>query len=178
MRPMSQRTPRVSPGALRPHPKLLSALVGGLVATSVVTAMAYVGPALGLDPLDFAAMLGALIVGDMAEPTMIGLLVHLVNGSIIFPAIYVFLVYRMLPGPSWLRGMAWGITLWVLMQLVLMPLAGMGLFSSKAPHPTLSVAWSLAMHGLYGIVLGMIARPRLERAIHEESEEQSGRSAA
>jgi hypothetical protein len=175
---MSQTTPRASPGALRPHPKLLSALVGGLVATSVVTAMIYVGPALGLDPLDFAAMLGAVIVGGLAEPMIIGLLIHLVNGSIIFPTVFVFLLYRMLPGPSWLRGMAWGITLWVLLQLVLMPLAGMGLFSSKAPHPMLSVAWSLAMHGLYGIILGMIARPQLERAIHDESEEQSGRSAA
>lgn len=102
-RPISKTTPRVSPGALRPHPKLLSALVGGLVATSFVTAMIYVGPALGLDPLDFAAMLGAVIVGGMAEPTIIGLLIHLINGSIIFPAIYVFPVYRMLPGPSWLR---------------------------------------------------------------------------
>lgn len=163
---------------MRPYPKLLSALIGGLVATSVVTVLAYVGPALGLNPLDFAAMLGSLIVGRMAEPLAIGLLIHLVNGSIIFPAIYVFVVSRVLPGPPWLKGMAWGIALWAIVQVVLVPMAGMGLFSSKAPHPMLAVAWSLATHVLYGVVLGAIARPRLERAIDEETARQSGRWAA
>jgi uncharacterized protein DUF6789 len=163
---------------MRPHPKLLSAIVGGLVATLIVTAIAYVGPALGLNPLDFATMLGSLIIGRMAEPSVIGLLIHLVNGALIFPVIYVFLVYRLLRGPSWFRGMGWRIALWANVQFVLMPLAGMGLFSSRAPHPAVSVAWSLITHGLYGVVLGTIARPQLERAIHEETEGQSGRFAA
>ena len=162
---------------MRPHPKMLSALIGGLVATSVVTVLVYTGPAFGLDPLGFASLLGALIVGPGASPA-IGLVIHLVNGSIVLPAMYVFLVFRRLAGPPWLRGIAFGVALWAIVQALLTPGAGEGFFSSGTEDPLLVVGWSLATHVLYGLILGAIARPRLAQAIEEESDRQSGRRVA
>jgi uncharacterized membrane protein YagU involved in acid resistance len=63
-----------------------------------------------------------------------GMVWHFVNGTIIFSLIYSYFVYGWLPGESWLRGVVWGLLLWVAMEVAVMPLTGSGVFSDQAEH--------------------------------------------
>lgn len=82
------------------------------------------------------------------------MLVHILNGVIIFPAIFVFLLYRFLPGSHVAKGVAFGIALWLTSQLIVMPIMGAGLLSSHAGGMR-AVAASLVGHVVYGSFLGL-----------------------
>ena len=108
------------------HPSFLKAVLAGFVGTLAMTAMMYfVAPMMGLT-MDIAAMLGSLMGGNWTA----GMMLHFINGSIIFPAIYAYVLYDRLPGSPVARGTLWGIALWLLAQVVVMPMMGGGLFSS------------------------------------------------
>lgn len=134
------------------HPSFWKAAVGGFVGTLAMTVMMYVvAPMMGLT-MDIAAMLGSLMGGNWAA----GMVLHFVNGSIIFPAIYAYVLYDRLPGPPVARGTLWGIGLWLLAQIIVMPMMGGGLFSS-AMGGMMAVIGSLVGHVIYGSLLGVIA---------------------
>jgi uncharacterized membrane protein YagU involved in acid resistance len=117
-----------------------------------MTAMMYVvAPMMGLR-MDIAAMLGSMLGGSWAA----GMVLHFVNGSLIFPAIYVYALYGFLPGSPVIKGSAWGIALWLMAQLVVMPMMGGGVFSS-AMGGMMAAAGSLVGHLLYGSLLCVIA---------------------
>jgi len=101
--------------------------------------------------MDIAAMLGSMMGG-----WGMGMAIHFINGSLVFPLAYVFLIYRLLPGPPVLKGTAWGVVLWLVVQLMLMPMMGAGVFSMNAGGMK-SVVSSLIGHLVYGALLGVIA---------------------
>jgi uncharacterized membrane protein YagU involved in acid resistance len=84
------------------------------------------------------------------------MMMHFVNGTIIFPLIYAYLLYGWLPGSPTARGTAWGVILWVLAQVVVMPMMGGGFFS-MAMGGMMAAGGSLIGHLLYGSILGAIA---------------------
>ncbi len=143
---------------MRSHP--LRAILGGFVGTAVMTLMMYfVAPMMLGKPMDIAAMLGGMLGGSWA----MGLLMHFANGSIVFPLIYAYGLYRLLPGEPWLRGTIWGLILWLLAQVVVMPMMGAGVFSAHAGS-LMAVMASLIGHVVYGALLGEIAGRVEERA--------------
>jgi uncharacterized membrane protein YagU involved in acid resistance len=134
------------------HPNLTRAVAGGFVGTLLMTAMMYlVTPMMGLE-MDIAAMLGSMLGGSWAA----GMLLHFINGSLIFPAIYAYVLYERLPGAPWLRGTAWGVVLWLLAQIVVMPMMGGGVFSSQMGG-FMAAMGSFVGHAIYGSALGGIA---------------------
>lgn len=144
------------------HPTLSRAMLGGFVGTLAMTAMMYVvAPMMGLN-MDIAAMLGSMLGGSWAA----GMMMHFVNGTVIFPAIYAYALYSHLPGSAAIKGTTWGVVLWLLAQVVVMPMMGAGLFSS-AMGGMMAVMGSLVGHILYGSLLGVIAsasQPQLAHA--------------
>ena len=128
------------------------AALGGFVGMLAMTAMMYmVAPMMGLH-MDIAAMLGkALGVGWAA-----GLVMHFVNGTLIFPAVYAFVLASSLPGGPVVKGTMWGVVLWLIAQLVVMPMMGAGVFSSEMGG-MMAAGGSLVGHLLYGALLGAIA---------------------
>jgi len=133
------------------HPNFARAVAGGLAGTLAMTMMMYgVAPMMGLH-MDIAAMLGSMLGGSWTA----GLIMHFVNGSIIFPAIFTFVLYRRLPGSSIARGTVWGVALWLMAQLIVMPMMGAGVFSSQMGG-MMAAAGSLVGHLLYGSLLGAI----------------------
>jgi uncharacterized membrane protein YagU involved in acid resistance len=82
---------------------------------------------------------------------------HFLNGTIVFPLVYAYLLYAWLPGSPWLRGLVWGLILWFLAQVMVMPMMGMGIFSGNTPQPAMAVMGSFIGHALYGAILGAIA---------------------
>ncbi|MEO8681624.1 MAG: DUF6789 family protein [Vicinamibacterales bacterium] len=127
-------------------------MVGGLAGTMVMTAMMYmVAPMMGLN-MDIAQMLGSMLGGSWAA----GMAMHFVNGTVVFPLLYAFVLYGVLPGGPGVKGAAWGVALWLVSQAVVMPMMGGGFFS-MAMGGMMAVIGSLMGHLLYGVVLGAIA---------------------
>jgi len=140
------------------RPNLGRAIVGGVVGTAAMTTLMYgVAPMMGLH-MDIAAMLGSML-GSWGA----GLTAHIMNGTIVFPLAYALLLFRALRGSPVLRGVVFGVSLWLVAQLIVLPMMGAGVFSAHAGGATASAA-SLMGHIIYGGLLGAIAgRPTLTR---------------
>lgn len=135
------------------RPNVWKAIGGGAVGTLAMTVMMYsVAPMMLGRPMDVAAMLGSLLGGSWA----MGMLMHVLNGAVIFPLIYAYLLYQRLSGEAWVRGTVWGLVLWFVSQALVTPMMGGGVFSSKAGG-LMAVMASLIAHAIYGTLLGGIA---------------------
>jgi len=134
-------------------PSLMKSVAGGLAGTVVMSMMMrFVAPMMLGHPMDIAAMLGNMMGGSYA----LGMAAHLMNGIVIFPLAYALLVFRFLPGPPALRGMMFGTILWLLAEVMVMPMAGAGFFSSEIGGAKAVMA-ALMGHLVYGALLGAIA---------------------
>lgn len=127
-------------------------ILGGFAATIAMTMMMYAAPMMGMPKMDVAGMLGSALGGSW----WMGMTMHLINGIVIFPLVYAFLLGGALPGGAWLKGVQWGLILWFLAQAVVMPMMGMGFFSSVTPAPMKNVMGSFLGHLIYGAILGAI----------------------
>jgi hypothetical protein len=136
---------------MRPHLKRI--IFGGMAGTALMTLMMrFLAPMMIGHPMDIAALLGNM----MGNSWVLGMLAHSVNGIVIFPLAYVFVAYRFLSGPPLIRGMLWGIVLWLAAESMVMPMAGAGFFSSEIGGIKAAVAAFLG-HLAYGAVFGFIA---------------------
>lgn len=128
------------------------ALLSGLVATIVITAMMmYVSPRIAGSPINLPAILGAMLGGSW----MAGVIAHLVIGIVVLPALYLW-SYRRLMGTPLVRGLFFGLALWLLSQLLIGPLMGAGPFSAYAGGMPAALD-SLLLHLTYGALLGALA---------------------
>lgn len=151
-------------------PPIGRTLLGGLLGTLALTAFLYgAAPPLLGGPMDVARMLAALF--DTTWET--GILIHFVDGAILFPAVFAALVYPLLRGAPWLRGVGFGVLLWIGAEVVFAPLVGGGLFHAHAGGLP-AAALSLAGHLVYGGVLGAVAGPS---EVFEPQREASRRAA-
>lgn len=131
-------------------PKLPWTILGGFVGTVAITMMMYlVAPMMLGQPMDVAKMLGSML----GDNWWAGMVLHFTNGTLIFPLIYAFLLYGVLPGGPALKGITWGVVLWFLAQVVVMPIMGAGFFSGSV----MAAMASLMGHVVYGWLLGWIA---------------------
>jgi hypothetical protein len=136
-------------------PATKKAILGGIAGTAVITMMMYfIAPMMLGRSMDIAAMLGGMMGNNWA----LGMAAHWMIGVIIFPLVYAFVIYRFLPGAPTVRGVVWGIALWLIAQAMVMPMMGAGFFSAAAGGMMAAVA-SLLGHILYGGALGVIAGP-------------------
>jgi hypothetical protein len=132
------------------RPNIGRAILGGFVGTPAMSALMYtVAPLMGVR-VDIADLLGSMLGG-----WTLGMIAHIINGSILFPLLYVLLAARFLPGPPVGKGSAFGGGLWLVSQFVVMPMMGAGVFSSHL-GPTAALA-SLLGHLVYGALLGFLA---------------------
>ena len=135
------------------QPDVKNAIFGGIAGTFVMTLMMmYVAPMMTGQPMDIAA----LIAGMMGGNYLIGMAIHIMMGVIIFPLAYVFVAYKFLPGSGLVRGILWGVALWLVAAAVVMPMAGAGFFMSNIGG-MMAVVAALMGHIVYGGLLGAIA---------------------
>ena len=135
------------------RPSLIKSMAGGLAGTIMLTMMMrFVAPFMLGHPMDVAGMLGNMMGGSWA----MGMVMHFVNGTVIFPLIYAFLLYRLLPGRPAVKGLVWGVVLWLGLQLIAMPMMEGGLFSMNAGGMKAAIV-ALVGHLVYGSLLGSIA---------------------
>lgn len=153
--------------------QLARLLVAGFVATVLLTVMFYPAFIFGVPMLDFATTLGAWLGHETAAPLSDiwwqGVGEHFFNGVIVFPLLYAFAGYRHLPARRpWVKGVAWGLALFLIGQYFFVPLHGLGLFSIDAPDPEIFLLANLLACLSYGLVFGALAgsfaRNKVERA--------------
>lgn len=146
--------------------RMIRACFAGFLGTIVVTCMATFGsPTLLGGPVDLAVMLARWLGGSW----LVGMSMHFTVGTLILPALYVQILDRRLHGGPAVRGAAWGLALWLVSQLVLIPASGGGFFSA-ANGGLHAVADSFLAHIAYGLVLGLLAGGPNERAFSVRQE--------
>jgi hypothetical protein len=110
-----------------------------------------VAPMMGMGKMDIAGNLGRMF----GSWTM-GMVMHFILGTVVYSLTCALLAYRFLPGPPVVKGLVWGVVLWLGLQLVGMPMMGAGVFSTRAGGMK-AVIGALVAHLVYGALLGTIA---------------------
>jgi hypothetical protein len=133
-------------------PRLTQAVIGGLAGTILMTLMMYyVAPMMMSGPMDIAQMLGDM----MGMGSRAGMLAHFMIGAVVLPAIFAMVLWDKLPGGSgMMKGLVFGMALWLISQAVVMPMAGAGMFSANHPEQMMALVGGLMGHAVYGLVLG------------------------
>jgi hypothetical protein len=157
----------IRPTTLQPKPSFLLALQGGLVASILLSALIFLGPAFGLRFVDIPGLLGGLFTANAAIAFGVGFLLFFIPGVIVFPSLLAVYWYQ-LPGPNIgfiggaLKGLLLGIGLWLLTGLLLpllgainqLAIAGPGFFALDYGLPT--ALGFLAAYLIYGLALGLL----------------------
>jgi hypothetical protein len=105
-----------------PH-TVITTMLRGLLGTLAQIIVVYgVVPLVAGHSLDSAALGGS--------PCALGLLLHLLSGSVVFPLGLLALPAHILPGPPVLRGMLWAGGLWLALETLVASLLGAGVFNA------------------------------------------------
>jgi Family of unknown function (DUF6789) len=138
---------------------LSRAIAAGFIGTLVMTMVMMFAPAMGVK-MDIAAMLGSMFAAQ--PPAMgsglwlFGFGMHLMIGVAVLSTGFA-LVNSYLPTSNLLvRGLFFGVGVWLMAQLIVMPMMGAGLFSSNLPRGMMMAAGSLIGHLIYGGIVGLV----------------------
>lgn len=136
---------------MNPKSNLLAGLGAGFAATLVLSALMILKQRMGLTPdLNPAEVLARM--SGTGSPA-IGWLLHFAIGTIVWGLLFAW-VSPMLPGSYWLRGVLFATGAWLVMMLVVMPMAGAGLFGLNLG--TMAPVATLVLHWVFGVVLGAV----------------------
>lgn len=131
------------------------ATAAGVIGTGVITALWQVEPAIGLPRIAVGHILSTFMSVSVAHLNVGiagGWIVHLLVG-IILALVYALFFAERLPGSPIVRGAWYGVIVFIISQLVFMPLVGGGFFSRGDIE---LLAGSLLGNLAYGIVVGWI----------------------
>lgn len=131
-------------------PNVGRAVLAGIAGTAVMTMLMVMAPRMGMPRMDVGAMLGSVMGGSVA----LGWAAHFMIGAALAVA-YALVFAARLPGAPALRGAGFSLLPWLMAQLAVMPMMGMGLFSGSM----LAAGGSLMGHLAYGAVLGAAYGP-------------------
>ncbi len=147
--------------------KVKKLFFAGFVGTAAMTALMYSAPMMGMPKMDIGTMLGTMFLASPGPAFWLGIMIHLMMGTLLFPALYGFALQPSGSGGTG-RGVALGLALWAAANLMVMPMMG-------ALHPMVKSGMmtapgflmlnlgimapmgSLIGHLLYGALLGKLA---------------------
>ncbi|HEY1225707.1 MAG TPA: DUF6789 family protein [Ramlibacter sp.] len=135
------------------------AATAGFIATVVLSALMVMKNMMGIMPeLDIAKM----ISGMMGMPLIVGWLVHFTIGTLGYGAALSFLDDH-LPGQSHvMHGIILALGGWLVMMVMLMPMAGAGFFGMTMG--IMAPMMTLVLHLIFGAVLGWYYKQAIDRA--------------
>ncbi|MDX2422279.1 MAG: hypothetical protein QNK43_06340 [Amphritea sp.] len=128
---------------------IVKGIVAGFAATVVLSLLMMAKSMMGLMPeMNIIAMLG----GMMGAGVAVGWVTHVLIGSVVWGAGFAML-NGTIPGTSLLtKGIVFGVVAWVLMMILVMPMAGAGLFGMNLG--IMAPMMTLVLHIIFGAVLG------------------------
>jgi uncharacterized membrane protein YagU involved in acid resistance len=130
-------------------------IIAGFIATVVLTVLMLVKEMMGLMPeLNVISMLSTMANAKMGMPgtPMVGYLLHFVIGAIVFGVLFHLLNGSLPGGNQLMKGIVFGVVAWLLMMLLVMPMAGAGMFGMSMG--VMAPAMTLMLHVIFGAVLG------------------------
>jgi uncharacterized membrane protein YagU involved in acid resistance len=137
------------------------AATAGLIGTAAMTALLLIEPSVGLPKIAMGQILSTsmgLASAHLPIGPAVGWVIHFIIGMVL-ALIYAAAFERRLPGTPLVRGLLYGVLVFVVAQLVFMPLVGGGVFSRGDGE---LLAGSLLGHLVYGGLTGWIyAEPRI-----------------
>lgn len=145
----------------------------GTLATLVMTLIMLTGMGTGIAPMPepipkaLAGLLLGLFLGEVATPvTMVtGMVAHFAYGAA------AGIIYAWLFGDNcnWQTGLLWGVVLWIVMQLAVLPVIGWGPFGiAITGFPPKIAVGTLLLHLAYGGLLGW----GVERNTHDAASDR------
>ena len=139
------------------------AVLAGLVGTAVMTALWLIEPKIGLAHFAVGNILSTLLAVVTAYASagpVVGWAIHFAVGAAL-AVIYAAAFATRLPGSPFVRGILYGLVIFIVAQLVFMPLVGAGVFS-RGDLPLL--LGSLIGYLVYGGLVGVICQGPLPSA--------------
>ena len=137
--------------------KLIPGLTGGFAGTVILSVLMIAKGMMGIMPqLDVIAMLAAM----MGLPAAIAWAAHFMIGTAAWGGGFA-LLNNLIPGNSSLvKGVAFGVGAWLLMMVMVMPMAGAGLFGLSLG--IMAPMMTLVLHVVFGAVLGKVYESMLQ----------------
>ena len=124
-------------------------IVAGFIATTIISFFMVLKE---VTRVFYGLDLVGLLSGMFNTPQWVGWVMHYVIGSVVWGGLFAALAPRIPGATCVVRGIVFAFGAWLLMQLVVLPLAGANFFGIRfsfwAPIIT------LALHMIYGVVLG------------------------
>jgi hypothetical protein len=127
-------------------------LVAGLAATVVVSIIEAINMTVGHWAVAFPQLLGVILQQPADQPA-VGWIAHFVAG-LGLGAVFGMVCPRLPTDTPESKGILFAVGAFILMGLVVAPIGGAGMFFMRAGFGT--VAWMVASHAIFGIVLGNV----------------------
>ena len=126
------------------------AMLAAFVATVVLSILMVLKAMMGIMPdLDIAAMLSKMM--GAPDTPLLGWVGHFMIGTVGYGIVFALLAGK-LPGSLVVQGVIVGILGWLVMMVVVMPMAGAGLFGLN--FGIMAPVMTLMLHVIFGAVLG------------------------
>lgn len=124
----------------------------GLLGTLFMSVIMLVGMGTGMSPMPQPVPLAIAegLLGQLAKPLIMLFAIITHFGYGVFWGVVLFSWVK-IDGNIW-HGLGWGVMLWFIMELIVLPLLGWGVFGSTIT-PKIAVA-TLVLHLIYGGTLG------------------------
>lgn len=133
-------------------------LVAGFAATAVVSLVEAINMSVGHWAVAFPQLLAVIL--QSPDTPAVGWAGHLVAG-VALGALFGVLYPRLPTDTPESKGILFAVGAFVLMGLVIAPIGGAGMFFMRAGFG--SLAWMVASHAVFGIVLGSVYGRLVER---------------
>ncbi|MBX7149849.1 hypothetical protein K1X76_12330 [bacterium] len=130
---------------------LLKAVYYGVAGTVVMTVFSYLAQIVSIPTADFHGM-----VSTVLNTTGVGAWMAFFGVGVVLAYVYNTAFRHRLPTHSWMRGAFYGLGVFFVMQLVVMPIFGMGFFSGSV---TTTVGMIVGMC-VYGATVGYLYEQR------------------
>lgn len=129
----------------------IKGMVAGFVATVVLSALMLMKAMMGVMP----ELNPVKMIADMlGTPPLVGWTMHFLIGTALWGTLFAWLDPT-LPGENhWLKGIVFAAGAWLMMMIVMMPMAGAGFFGSHLGM--MAPVMTLMLHIVFGFVLGAV----------------------
>ncbi len=132
--------------------KLVMGMLAGFAASVVLSVIMLVKGMMGIMPdLNVIDMLA----GQMNSGPLLGWIAHFMIGIIGYGLVYALVFASHATGGHPTRGMLLGLSGWLLMMVMLMPMMGAGIFGLQMPSGIMVPVATLILHLIFGLTLGL-----------------------
>lgn len=130
-------------------------ILAGFIASVVMAViMGYVAPLLGLPQAGVVRKI-SFIALDLKIATV---LYFFIKRAILLPLIYVLIIRGNLRGPEWLKGVIFGIGVWLFTRVVIVSLGGGNMFNFNNPEQMGFIVVGLVGNSVYGVIVSKLTK--------------------